>query len=93
MEILKPYRARIDALDDKIVDLLKNRLDIIHEVAALKARENIPAVLESRVREVIDRAGIRAGRHEDEVREIYTLLVTICCDLEEKLIPQHTEIA
>ena len=92
MEILKPYRARIDELDDKIVDLLKQRYDIIHEVAALKARENIPAVLEDRVREVIDRAASRAGIHEDEMREIYTLLVTISCDLEEKLMADHTEI-
>ncbi len=93
MEILKPYRTKIDALDDKIVDLLKQRFDIIHEVAAVKARERIPSVLEDRVREVIDRAGLRAGRHEDEVRELYTLLVTIACDLEEKIIAHHTEVA
>ena len=93
MEILKPYRARIDAIDDQIVDLLKSRFDIIHEVAAIKARESIPAVLEDRVREVIDRAGSRAALHEDEVRELYTLLVTISCDLEEKLMENHTEVA
>ena len=91
MEVLKPYRARIDDLDDKIVDLLRQRFDIIHEVAVIKARENIPAVLEDRVREVIDRAGTRAGLHKDEVRELYTLLVTICCDLEERLMGHHIE--
>jgi len=91
MEILKPYRARIDGLDDQIVDLLKARFDLIHEVAAVKARENIPAVLEDRVREVIDRAGARGGNHENEIRELYTLLVTISCDLEERLIAHHIE--
>lgn len=93
MEQLKPYRARIDELDTKLVELLKQRFDIIHEVAGVKARHNIPAVLEDRVREVIDRAGANAGRHEDEVRELYTLLVTISCDLEEKLIQTHIEVA
>ncbi len=93
MEKLKPYRARLDALDDKIVDLLKERFDIIREVGAMKARENIPAVIEDRVRAVIDRAGARGGRDENEIREIYTLLVTIACAMEEKIIADHTEIA
>ncbi len=93
MEVLKPYRTKIDNLDDKIVDLLKQRFDIIHEVGALKAQENIPAILEDRVREVIDRAGLRAGSHENEVREIYTLMVTISCGLEQKIMEDHTEIA
>ncbi len=93
MQILKPYRAKIDAIDDQIVDLLKQRFDIIREVGALKARENISAVLEDRVREVIDRAGKRGALHEDEIRELYTLLVTISCDLEEKIIAGHTEVA
>ncbi|PZP56684.1 MAG: chorismate mutase [Micavibrio aeruginosavorus] len=92
MEVLKPYRTKIDALDDKIVDLLKQRFDIIQEVGALKARENIPAILEDRVREVIDRAGERAGSHENEIREIYTLMVTIACDLEEKIKGSYAEI-
>ena len=93
MKVLKPYRAKIDALDDRIVDLLKLRFDIIHEVAALKKREGIPAVLEDRVREVIDRATERGGIHQDQIREFYTMLVTISCDLEETIMINHTEVA
>lgn len=93
MQILKPYRAKIDALDDQIVDLLKQRFNIIHEVATLKKREGIPAVLEDRVREVIDRAAERGGIHQDEIRELYTMLVTISCDLEETIMDNHTEVA
>ena len=93
MKNLAPYREKIDALDEKIVALLVQRFDIIHEVAALKARENIPAVLEDRVREVIDNAAQKGGVHEDEMREIYTFLVTICCDLEERLMARHSETA
>ena len=93
MEILKPYREKIDALDEKLVDLLRERFDIIHEVAAVKARENIPAVLEDRVREVIDNAAGKGGIHTDEIRELYTLLVTISCDLEEQIKASHIEVA
>lgn len=86
MEILKPYREKIDALDEKIVQLLVERFGVIREVGVLKAREGIPAVLEDRVRQVIDNAASRAGPESDLVREIYTLMVTISCDLEEKII-------
>lgn len=92
MEILKPYRARIDALDDQIIDLLAQRLEIIHEVAELKAARDIPAVLEDRVEEVIERCVARAkekGADGQIIRRLYTVLVTACCDLENDHIRKN----
>jgi chorismate mutase len=88
MEILKPYRDRIDAIDDKIVDLLVERTGVIHEVAGLKYRENIPSVLQDRVDEVRERAASRAlakGLDPDLVRALYARLIMFSCDLEENL--------
>lgn len=94
-EIMKPYRAQIDALDDKIVDLLIERIGIVREVAKTKSVHGIPAVLEDRIAEVIDRAGDRVeaaldgeqGEDDaDRIREVYALLVVICCELEEELM-------
>lgn len=98
-EVLEDYRARIDGLDDKIVDLLVERISIIRDVAKIKHQHNIPAVLEDRIAEVIDRAGDRVEAKllghmaqdiieddADRVREVYALLVVICCDLEEEYI-------
>ncbi|MBI2233941.1 MAG: chorismate mutase [Micavibrio aeruginosavorus] len=88
MEILKPYRVRIDALDDRIVDLLIERIGIIREVGHLKARENIPAVLPDRVVEVRERAATRAaikGLDPDLVRQLYTILIDYSCNLEEEI--------
>jgi len=86
MEILKPYRARIDALDDKIVDLLVERIGIITEVGHLKAREGIPAILPDRVVEVRERAAARAaerGLDPELVRSLYTILIDYSCALED----------
>jgi len=92
---MKPYRARIDALDDQIVDLMIERLKIIREVAAVKVENGIPAVIEERIAEVIDHAGDRVesvlsgeqGEDDaDRIREIYALMVVICCDLEEEIL-------
>ncbi len=86
MEILKPYRKRIDDLDDKIVDLLVERAGIITEVGHLKFRENIPAILQGRVDEVRERAAERAknkGLDADLVRGLYATLIDYSCNLEE----------
>ena len=94
-EIMKPYRDQIDALDDKFVDLLIERVGVVREVAKIKSLHNIPAVIEERIAEVIDRAGDRVeaaiegeqGEDDaDRIREIYALIVVICCDLEEELM-------
>ncbi len=89
MEILKPYRDRIDALDDQIVDLLAERIGIIREVGALKAAQNIPPVLQDRVDEVRERCAARAaekGLDADMVRGLYDRLIRHCCDLEAEII-------
>lgn len=87
MQALKPFRDRIDALDDEIVALMVKRFDIIREVAAFKKAQNIPAIIEDRIREVVDRAGANAGpEDEDMIREIYIMLVAVACDLEEQII-------
>jgi chorismate mutase len=88
MEILKPYRAQIDALDDQIIDLLAARCEVIRTVGELKARENIPAVLQDRVDEVRERCADRAAQNgvdADVIRQIYTLLIDYSCQLEERI--------
>ena len=89
MKILEPYRRRIDEIDDKIVDLLAARMNVIREVGELKFRNNIPAVLQDRVNEVINRAAARAGEKSLDptlARKIYTTLVNYSCDLEEEIM-------
>lgn len=86
MKILEPYRKRIDELDDRIIDLLTARTDIIREVGNLKFRENIPSVLQDRVDEVINRAAARAeekGLDPALARKLYTILVDYSCNLED----------
>ena len=86
MEILKPYRQRIDDLDDRIVDLLVERTEIIREVGHLKFKEDVPAILQDRVDEVRERAAARAqakGLDADIVRSLYALLIEYSCNLED----------
>lgn len=88
MEIMKPFRQRIDALDDQIIDLLVTRIGIIREVGQFKFDNNIPAVLPDRVIEVRERAAERAaakGLDPELVRQLYTTIIGYSCDLEEEI--------
>jgi chorismate mutase len=94
MEILKPYRKRIDDLDDRIIDLLAERIDVIREVAALKTELGIPAVLQDRVDEVRERCiarGVEKGLDADFVRDLYVRIISYSCDLEDSLICGQTD--
>lgn len=88
MEILKPYRVRIDALDDQIIDLLAQRMDIVREVGVVKARENIATVQEGRVIEVRERCaerGAKLGLNPGMVRKIYTTIIDEAHELEQMI--------
>lgn len=89
METLKPYREKIDALDDQILDLLARRTEIVREVGAVKARDGITLVQGARVEEVISRCadiGERSGVSADLVRALYTLIIDEAHRIEGKII-------
>lgn len=94
MQILKNHRARIDAIDDQLIDLLAERERIIREVAGIKARHGIPAVLPDRVDQVRERAAERAAAHGMDagfIRDLYQQLIDYSCDLEDRLIAGYSE--
>ena len=88
MEDLKPYRARIDALDDQIIDLLAERMDIVREVGTIKAQKNIATVQHDRVVEVRERnaeRGAKKGLNPGMVRRIYTAIIDEAHEIEQAL--------
>jgi chorismate mutase-like protein len=88
MEVLKPFRARIDALDDQIVDLLAERMDIVREVGMVKAQEQIPTVQSDRVVEVRERCaerGAKKGLNPGMVRKIYTAIIDEAHEIEQTI--------
>jgi chorismate mutase len=85
-DLMKPFRERINLIDNQIVDLLVERYKIIREVGVFKEENNIPTVVEERVKEVINLVGDRAGEdYEDIVCEIYALMIAIAHDLEDEV--------
>ncbi len=54
-------RAEIDALDGQIVALLARRVGYIDRAAELKPAEGLPARIEARVEDVVEKVCKRAG--------------------------------
>lgn len=76
---LPALRARIDDLDQQLLDIVAARLQVCEEVAALKAGSDTPVIQPARVREVITtrrQAAIEAGIDPDFAEQLFRVLLT-----------------
>lgn len=93
--ILHPYRQKIDTLDKEIIDLLKQRYDIINQVSHIKAQEKIDAALPDRIDEVRENAArYAASLNLDEAffRSLWAQIIDHAIQIEEQEInAQHTQ--
>ena len=83
---LDGLRVEIDALDEKIVVLLAERLAVASRVADIKRREGIAVRLQDRIDAVLDRVEALANENGAEpkaVRAIYEAVIETTCLYEE----------
>ena len=83
---LRPFRGKIDALDDKIMALLAKRFAIVRAVGELKAAHNFPSYISDRVVQVRERnaaTGKKYGIDPDFVRMLYSLIIYQSCAEED----------
>lgn len=89
MEILRPFRERIELLDGQLATLIADRLRVCSEVAAVKKAEGIPMMQPDRVRAVCAayaERGKELGVSPDFMAELATLLINEACRLEDEII-------
>ena len=81
-------RARIDALDDAILELLEKRADVAREVATVKRAAAVEVFHDpERERQVLDRLAKRGGDRfpPDAVRAVFREVMSGCLSVEEPL--------
>ena len=61
MEELKDLREKIDAIDQQMVDLFKQRMEVSKEVAAYKQANGLPTLDAGRERALLGKVGEQAG--------------------------------
>ncbi len=91
MEVLKPYREKIDKIDRQLVELLVQRYEVIDQVCEVKKREAIPAVLQDRIEEVLDHVADHAhgkGLNEVLIRNLWRQLIEDACQRETQFLKE-----
>lgn len=89
VDSLEPFRERIDAVDDALVDLLAERFDICAEVAAYKRAHGIAMAQPARMEAVKSRCADRArarGLDAGFARDLYDRIIDEACALETRII-------
>lgn len=69
---IKEIRAKIDAIDTKMVDLYKQRMEAVNEVSEYKRANKLPVYDSERERNLLNRVGEQAGsEYEGGVRAMF----------------------
>lgn len=90
---LEMYRARIDALDHALIDILAQRFEVVRAVGALKAREGMDVVQPARAQMVIERAvtlGLEKGLDPVFIRALYESMIDTAHRLEHEILQMET---
>ncbi len=87
---LSDIRQKIDALDDRLLQLLNERADLVHEVGLVKRAEGseiyAPEREEQVLRALVDKnAGLRGRLPEKAIRAIYCEIMSASLALEKDL--------
>jgi chorismate mutase len=78
---LESLRVRIEALDDRLIEMLADRVGLARQVGAAKQRAGLPTLDPRREAAVVRRAGERAraaGLGDEDVRYIFWHVIGLC---------------
>jgi chorismate mutase len=90
---LTALRQIIDGIDDRILDLLADRIAVAERVAAHKRATGIAVRLPDRIEAVKARCaerGAARGLDPAYIRALWTVIIEETCRLEERLIGEAT---
>lgn len=82
---LSELRARIDRVDDRILELFLERMDLSEAVAAYKKERGLPIRNEAREREILDRTARRAGDRAGYAQKLFSLLFELSRERQAEL--------
>lgn len=87
MENLSVIREKINELDNKIIELWKERMDLCLSVAQYKKENNLPILDEKREKELLDRIGNLAGDELDSyARTLYETIMSVSRSYQQEHI-------
>ncbi|MGW6693856.1 chorismate mutase family protein [Rhodococcus sp. NPDC054953] len=88
---LAGLRAELDGVDDRLLDTIRERIEICTRIAVVKRRHSIPVVQPHRMGAVHEHARSYAARHDlspQFLRAVYDLLIAETCRVEDRVIAE-----
>jgi len=84
---LQQLRNEIDAIDEQLICLLEKRMDLTHEVAVFKHKNNIAVYDATREQEILDRLSAKiTDEHKDTIIALYKKLFELSRAEQERII-------
>jgi chorismate mutase len=88
-EDLERLRAQLDALDQVLLDTLRDRIRCCVRIAEVKRRDSVPMMQPHRIATVQKRAASYAGEHGIDatfLHRLYELIIDETCRVEDLVI-------
>lgn len=90
---LKELRNEADILDEKIVDLFKERMDLVTRMAKYRAEYRLPFARDQREREILKRVSDRAGEeYEGYARLVYNTIFDVDHSAQANVLAQRSNL-
>lgn len=90
---LSEIRTRIDAVDDRLLELFLERMALSEEVAAYKREHHLPILNKQREREILAKVTQRAGEQERYAYHLFSTLFELARSRQAELISSPTRVA
>ena len=82
---IQDMRKEIDAIDDQLVQLFKQRMNVAAQIADYKKAENLPIFVPAREREKLADVARKAGPEMDNyIRMLYATIFELSRDYQRK---------
>lgn len=87
-DAMRDFRMRIDALDDRLIELLAERMGIAREIGRYKSQHGMPIVHRDRFNEILEAASAKAAEKQLSSKFICRIIT----DIHEESVRQQWEV-
>ncbi len=90
---LSELRVKIDEIDKALVELFVARMNVSHDVAEYKLKNNLPVLDAARERQLLDRVSDLAGEEfESYTRTLYSLMMELSRSYQNRTLKPASEL-
>ena len=89
---IKDIRARIDEVNDKILELFLERMDLSEEVVRYKIEHGLPILNKEREREILRDVKSKAGAREEYAYQLFVKLMELSKASQREILSGDTKI-